>query len=169
MSDNPRKSKPKIERRRSDIHGHGVFATGEIADGEPIVEYRGRLLTHDEANRTYGGSTDTGHTFLFTLNEHYVIDANHDGNVARWINHSCEPNATAFRIPADDGDPRRDRVVIEALRAIRTGEEITYCYGIRLEERHSRRLKQIWACRCGSNECTGTMLKPKQEGRRRPG
>lgn len=160
-------SKPKIERRRSDIHGHGVFATAEIARGEPIVEYKGRLLTHEVANRIYGGSTDTGHTFLFTLNEHYVIDANHDGNVARWINHSCAPNATAFRIEAEDGDPARDKVVIEALRAIHPGEEITYNYGIRLEERHSRRLKQIWACRCGARDCTGTMLKPKREGRRR--
>lgn len=162
-----RKSKSKIERRRSDIHGHGVFAIAEIAPGEAIVEYRGRVLTHAEANATYGGTTDTGHTFLFTLNDEYVIDANRDGNVARWINHSCEPNATAFRIPAEDGDPRHDRVVIEAKRAIRNGEEITYCYGIRLEERHSRRLKEIWGCRCGSKNCTGTMLKPKDQGRRR--
>ena len=161
------KHKPKIERRRSDIHGHGVFATAGIARGEAIVEYKGRLLTHDEANRAYGGSTDTGHTFLFTLNEHYVIDANRDGNVARWINHSCAPNATAFRIEAGDGDPAKDKVVIEALRAIQPGDEITYDYGIRLEERHSRRLKQIWACRCGAKDCTGTMLKPKREGRRR--
>ena len=59
-------------------------------------------------------------------------------------------------------DPRRSRVFIEAIRAIKPGEELTYDYGIRLAERHTPRLKKIWACRCGAKTCTGTMLKPKR-------
>jgi len=151
----------KIKRRRSQIHGHGVFAQAPIARGEEIVEYKGRRLTHDDANRIYADSTDTGHTFLFTLNDDYVIDANQRGNVARWINHSCAPNAKAYRIETDAGDPRRERVVIEASRAIASGQEITYDYGIRLDQPHTRRLQKIWACRCGAPRCTGTMLKNK--------
>ena len=39
----------KIERRESDIHGSGVFAKKKIKKGEPIVQYKGKLITHEEA------------------------------------------------------------------------------------------------------------------------
>jgi SET domain-containing protein len=153
----------RIKQRRSPIHGNGVFATADIPAQTELIEYRGRLLTHKQADRLYDGTTETGHTFLFTLNDRYVIDANVDGNVARWINHSCEPNCRAVHEENPDGRPRADRVVIESLRAIRAGEELTYDYGITLAERLTPRLKQIWACRCGHSNCVGTMLKPKRK------
>jgi len=62
----------------------------------------------------------------------------------------------------EGGDKRRDKVVIETKRAIKAGEELTYDYGIKLEERHTARLKAIWACKCGAKNCTGTLLKPKR-------
>jgi SET domain-containing protein len=61
-----------------------------------------------------------------------------------------------------DGDRRRDKVVIEALRKIKPGEELTYDYGIVLEVPHTPRLKKLWRCLCGSPHCTGTLLKPKR-------
>jgi SET domain-containing protein len=145
----------------SPIHGRGVFAARRLPAQTELIEYRGRLLRHDEADRLHAGGADGGHTFLFTLNERYVIDGAQDGNDARWINHSCAPNCQAWLIEDDSGDPARDRVVIETLREIRAGEEITYDYGIRLAERHTARMKRIWACRCGADACTGTLLKPK--------
>jgi SET domain-containing protein len=62
----------------------------------------------------------------------------------------------------DDEDPARDAVFIESMRAIKAGEELTYNYGIVLDEPHTSRLKKLWACRCGSPKCTGTMLQPKR-------
>jgi SET domain-containing protein len=152
----------RFVRRQSPIHGSGVFAARDLPAGIELIEYRGRRLTHAQANRSYGGDTDSGHTFLFTLNERYLIDANIGGNDARWINHSCAPNCQAWVIEHESGDPSRDRVVIETKRRIRAGEELTYDYGIMLEERHTPKLKRIWACRCGSRNCTGTILKPKR-------
>lgn len=156
----------RIVRRRSPIHGNGVFAACDIPAGTTLIEYRGRLLTHNQADRAYGGEIESGHTFLFTLNERYLIDANVGGNDARWINHSCAPNCEALIVESDDGNPRRDRVIIDSVRAIRKGEELTYDYGITLEERHTPRLKKIWACRCGAPKCSGTMLKPKRQPKR---
>lgn len=151
----------RIVARRSPIHGNGVFAAVDLPTDTTVIEYKGRVLTHAQADRRYAGSADTGHTFLFTLNERYIVDANEDGNVARWINHSCAPNCRATIEEAPNGDLRRDRIFIETLRPILAGEELTYDYGITLDEPHSVRLKRIWACRCGSSQCTRTMLKPK--------
>lgn len=155
----------RFEVRRSPIHGSGVFAAIDIPAGVRVVEYRGKRISHAEADERYGGSADTGHTFLFTLNEHYIIDANVGGNAARWINHSCAPNCEASIVESRSRDPVRDRVVIESLRPIAAGEELTYDYGIVLEQRHTAKMKRIWACLCGSPECTGTMLKPKSKRR----
>ena len=151
----------KIATRKSAIHGNGVFAAAPIRKGERVIEYKGRRRTHEEVENDVGGDVDSGHTFLFTLNEDWVIDANFEGNDARWINHSCAPNCEAVMVE-DEADPKNSRVFIEAIRAIRPGEELTYDYGITLAERHTPRLKKIWACRCGSKDCTGTMLKPKR-------
>ena len=76
----------KIVARRSAIHGNGVFAVEPIRKGERIIEYKGRRRTHAEVDAGDTGDADSGHTFLFTLNDEYVIDANYEGGVARWIN-----------------------------------------------------------------------------------
>lgn len=156
----------KIVARRSAIHGTGVFATAPIAKGERIIEYKGRRRTHEDVDSGEEGSAESGHTFLFTLNDEYVIDGALDGGVARWINHGCSPNCEAVLEEHPGDDRRRDRVFIEAKKAIRPGEELTYNYGITLSEPHTARMKKIWACRCGSRKCTGTMLQPKRPPRK---
>ena len=152
----------KIQARKSSSHGNGVFALAPIKKGEQIIEYKGMRRTHDEVDADDSGDVESGHTFLFTLNEVYVIDANYKGNSARWMNHSCEPNCQALIHETDGDDPADDKVFIEAIRNIKPGEELTYNYGITLAERHTPRLKKIWECRCGSKKCTGTMLQPKR-------
>ena len=152
----------KIERRKSEIHGNGVFATEFIAKGERVVRYKGTLRSHEEVDGMYGDKDEDGHTFLFTLNDDYVIDANEDGNVARWINHSCAPNCEAVQEENAKGKAHKDKVFIEAIRDIQAGEELSYNYGIVLDEPHTAKLKKLWGCRCGAKGCTGTMLQPKK-------
>lgn len=161
------KSGGLFEVRRSSIHGSGVFALQAIAAEAELIDYCGKLISHAAADRRYAGSADSGHTFLFTLNEHYIIDANVDGNEARWINHSCAPNCRASVVESDSGRPQDERVVIESIRATAAGDELTYDYGIILDQRHTPRLKRLWACLCGAANCTGTMLKPKGPAQRR--
>ena len=125
-----------------------------------LVEHTGmvpRVLDVDPDTRTVVLERLPSHPF----DEDWVIDANFEGNDARWINHSCSPNCEAI-LDENEDDPKRSRVFIEAIRAIKPGEELTYDYGITLAERHTPRLKKIWACRCGSRNCTGTMLRPKR-------
>ena len=159
----------KIAKRRSGIHGNGVEAIAPIKKGEPIVEYKGKIITHAEADEQYYSDVGSGHTFLFTLNEDWIVDANVNGNIARWINTGCEPNAIAF-IHSEDKkkpDPKKDRVIIEALRKIETGEEIIYDYGFDFDVPFTPELLKAWECRCGSPKCTGSMLKnPGKEAKK---
>jgi len=154
--------KLKVEMRRSKIHGNGVFAIAPIRKGEKFMEYTGKLISHEESDRLYAGELETGHTFLFILNKEWVIDANQDANDAKWVNTSCEPNAIAFVHDHKGKDRTKDRVLIEALRAIKPGEEITYDYGIELDAPPTKAELAAWTCRCGSPKCKGTMLKWKK-------
>lgn len=147
----------KISVRKSSIHGRGVFALRDIPRGAHIMDYRGTLRTHAEADACH--ETADGHTFLFTLNPQYVIDGGAGGNSARWINHSCAPNCKSYWVECESGDPRRDRVVIEARRDIRAGEELSYDYAIEPGEPITAALAALWRCACGARRCRGTLLK----------
>jgi hypothetical protein len=138
--------------RNSAIHGRGVFAATTIAKGTRIIEYRGQRTTWDIAcERPDSDPDNPAHTFIFELSDDRVIDAGVRGNAARWINHSCAPNCRSYE--DDDG-----RVFIEARRAIAPGEELTYDYRLSLEGRITRKIREEYACRCGSKRCRGTLL-----------
>jgi uncharacterized protein len=93
--------------------GLGMFATSTFKKGDFIAEYWGRKLTDDQADRTNS-------KYLFELNSRWTVDGGTRANKARYINHSCKPNA--------DPDVGR-RIIIRAKKTIHPGEEITYNYG----------------------------------------
>lgn len=112
-------AKPHVAVRNSPIHGRGVFAVNAIAKGARIIEYTGERMSHAKADRLYGDLHDgSSHTMLFAATDKVVIDATKRGGPARWINHSCAPNCEANE---EDG-----RVFIDAIRAIRLGQELSY-------------------------------------------
>ncbi|MBV7536619.1 SET domain-containing protein-lysine N-methyltransferase [Duganella sp. sic0402] len=153
---------PAYRVERSSVHGNGVFAQRDIAPGEPVVEYAGREITWDEAQvraEIQGGPHN--HTFFFSLSNGNVIDGGDHGNEARYINHSCEPNCEA--IEEEDG-----RIFIYALHDIKQDEELSYSYPLIYEGRHTPAIKRAFACRCGAEKCTGTMLAPKPRKRSKP-
>ena len=145
----------RIQVRLSGVHGKGVFALAPLARGEVIIEYKGEVITWQEALRRHPHDPkDPDHTFYFHVDDKHVIDAKVGGNAARWINHACQPNCEADEV---DG-----RVFIKALRAVRPGEELFYDYGLILDDRHTAKVKKQFACRCGARKCRGTMLAPKR-------
>lgn len=124
----------RIGRSRT---GLGLFATKPIKKGDRIIEYFGPLLDsqndkHDEIENKY----------LFELNGRWTIDGSTRRNVARYINHSCRPNAES------DVQPRNRKVFIVAIKNIQPGEEINYDYG---KEYFNEYLKPI-GCKCGHCE-----------------
>ncbi len=146
----------KIQARKSSIHGRGVFALEDIAEGETLIEYVGEIISWKEALRRHPHDPkDPNHTFYFSLDDGRVIDALYGGNSSRWINHACKPNCEA--------DEVEGRVFIKALRDIRAGEELNYDYGLIIDEPYTKKLKAEYPCWCGAKKCRGTLLAPKRK------
>jgi SET domain-containing protein len=116
-----RRQFPHVQRRRSSVHGHGVFAGETINKNTRIIDYAGELVRNgpelDDREEKYLAQ---GCIWVFRVNRAWSRDANVDGNVARFINHSCTPNCY-FQVV--------DKTIwIRAARNIRPGEELTYDY-----------------------------------------
>lgn len=109
-------SYPAFRISRS-VTGLGLFAVKTIKRGAYIARYRGPRLPNDEADRREA----RGARYMFELNSKYTIDGSPRWNVARYINHSCKPNAKPVG--------RNGGIVIVAGRRIEPEEEITYDYG----------------------------------------
>ncbi|MDY7225643.1 SET domain-containing protein [Hyalangium rubrum] len=150
---------PPFELRRSTIQGTGAFATRRIRKGTRIIEYTGERITQDEADKRYDDeSMKRHHTFLFTLDENTVVDAAVNGNEARFINHSCDPNCQAFI--------EGKRIYIYSLRTIEAGEELSYDYAYERAEGMDEESEKLYVCRCGAKTCRGTILAPPKPPKR---
>ncbi len=144
--------------RKSEIQGLGAFATRKIRRGQRIVEYTGEHIDNDEADRRYDDEKmKRHHTFLFIVDDKEIIDAAVGGNDARFINHSCDPNAEAV--------VEGKQIFIYALRTIRPGEEILYDYQYERTNEHTDDDEQFYKCRCGADNCRGSILAPPKKQR----
>jgi len=144
---------PRIVVRKSGIHGRGVYARRRIREDETVCEYKGEIIGEAEVARRYPENMEgLNHTFIFGIEDEHNIDGGAKGNIARWINHSCDPNCDTF-----DKDKR---MFIRAARDIRPGEELSYDYCIEAGERITKEVKSRWPCWCGALNCRGTVLVP---------
>ena len=145
-----------IEVRDSPVHGRGVFAAQHISKGTRIIEYLGDRVSHKAADDRYEDHDENdNHTFLFIVDKNTVIDAGVGGNDARFINHQCEGNCESVI--------ENRRVFIDATRDIEPGQELGYDYEIGREKDDPPNVDEIYACRCGSPKCRGTMLWPAKK------
>jgi hypothetical protein len=147
----PIPTSPLVDVRHSDVHGRGVFAVAPIAKGTRIFEYLGDRVSHAAADARYEDHDENdNHTFLFIVDRNTVIDAAVNGSDARFINHHCDGNCTSVI--------EHRRVFIDSLRAIAPGEELGYDYEIGRDKDDPPNVDEIYACRCGSPKCRGSML-----------
>jgi len=118
------------------------------------MEYVGEVITWEQAQARHPHNPlDPNHTFYFHIDELRVIDGLIGGNSSRWINHSCDGNCEASE--------ENGRIFIRARRAIAAGDELTYDYGLIIDERYTKKLKAQYPCWCGAALCRGTLLAPK--------
>jgi uncharacterized protein len=111
---------PAIERRRSSVHGWGVFALERIPKNRRITYYSGELVPSHESHEREAAYLEDGCIWCFELSKRWAVDATRGGNVSRFINHACKPNCYSQII---DGI-----IWIRAARTIEAGDELTYHY-----------------------------------------
>ncbi|ELU11678.1 hypothetical protein CAPTEDRAFT_179499 [Capitella teleta] len=116
---------------RSLIHGRGLFSIRDFDVGEMIIEYAGMVIRSSltDSREKYYETKGIG-CYMFRIDDHFVIDATVNGNAARFINHSCDPNCFSRVIDVSGVK----HIIIFALKAVKAGEELTYDYKFPYED-----------------------------------
>src|SRR4030095_8762536 len=83
---------PNIERKKSKLHGYGVFALETINKHKRIIDYAGELISNKQSEPREDRDLAKGCIWVFRVNRNGSRDAAVGGNMARFINHSCRPN-----------------------------------------------------------------------------
>jgi uncharacterized protein len=147
------------------VTGLGLFATRAIKKREKIAEYKGPRVDGKEAVRL----ENRGNRYLYEINPRVTINGSPRNNIARYANHSCNPNAETYTYGG--------RVFIRALRIIKPDEEITYDYGkdylkyvigrsyCRCSRCRRRRARKQREARALQRRRAARLSRPRQRGR----
>lgn len=140
--------RPHLVVFQTDKRGWGLKTNVFINHGSFICEYAGEVIGREEAKRRAAGDSIN---YIFVLKEYFsgcvtetIVDPTCIGNIGRYINHSCEPNATVIPVRVDSPIPR---LAIFAITNIGGGEEITYDYS------NGGAGVGTTLCLCKSNKC----------------
>jgi SET domain-containing protein len=130
---------PKIHRKKSRLHGFGVFANEPVNKNKRIIDYAGELISNRESEIREDRYLKKGCIWVFRVNRNWSRDAAVGGNIARFINHSCKPNCWI------EVDAKTRTIWVRAAKPIARGEELTYDYNTEGDK--------VIPCRCRPN-CT---------------
>ena len=128
---------PEIQRKKSKLHGFGVFAKEPINKNKRIVDYAGELISNKVSEKREDRYLKKGCIWVFRVNRNWSRDAAVGGNVARFINHSCTPNCWI------EVDAKTKTIWIRAAKAIAPGQELVYDYNTEGDK--------VIPCRCRPN------------------
>ncbi|KAK0398211.1 hypothetical protein QR680_002478 [Steinernema hermaphroditum] len=141
--------------------GYGILADETIKEGTFVCEYAGELISKEEVEKRHSAlSEDVLHNYTFTVVEHFgtpktsFIDARFRGNIARFVNHSCNPNLKPCIVRINSEAPH---IALFTSRQIEKGEEVCYDYGLSGEQDQvgSGEFRRAKRCYCGEAECRG--------------
>ena len=139
-------------KKKSHVHGSGLFAVQNIKKGSKIIEYIGDKVTKKEGDKRadkqikqYKKNKNNGMVYVFELNKLYDIDGSVSHNHAKLINHSCNPNCEVEII--------NNEIWISAIKNIKKYTELSYNYGYSYDTDYVDHI-----CKCGSSNCVGYIL-----------
>ncbi|XP_028851480.1 histone-lysine N-methyltransferase EHMT1a isoform X2 [Denticeps clupeoides] len=146
----------RLQIFRTERMGWGVRALQDIPEGTFVCEFVGEIISDGEAN------TRQNDAFLFNLDNKvgdvYCIDAQFYGNLARFMNHLCEPNLFPVRVYTKHQDLRFPRIALFSSKPIKVGEELGFDYGDHFWKIKSKYL----TCQCRSPKCRYPALTAQQ-------
>lgn len=136
---------------RTEFAGWSVRAATFIPEGTFVMTYIGEVIEKQEEGRrgddaAYMYSVNTVDNSIFT------VDSLHQGNEARFVNHSCDPNLLTRRVLIDRYE-NYETLAFFAIKDIKVGDELTIDYYADLGQDDV--LVEGLPCRCGSKKCRG--------------
>ena len=138
--------------KKSNIDKRGLYASKDIKAGKKIIEYVGKLVTKKEAERNPKFDNDKD-IYLFNINSKYDLDGDYSWNVARLINHSCNPNCEV--------EGKGIKLLIISIKDIKKGEELSYDYGFS----YCKDNLNNFICKCGAKNCCGYIVRENSRWR----
>ena len=130
---------------KSKISNQGLVATKDIKKDIRVIEYKGRLISKKETE-TNEKFDNEKFIYLFNINKKYDLDGDYKYNIARLINHSCEPNCEVTG--------KGTKLWISSIKDIKKGIELTYDYGFSFDENY-----KDYVCKCRSLKCCGYIVR----------
>ena len=134
------------------LKGRGLMVQEPVKKGEFIIEYVGVAVKRQYLDGLFARYKHERMLYIMALDGDIYLDARHRGGIARYINHSCEPNCVVHRWRVRG----IIRACVFALRDIREGEELSFDY-----QWDRKRGRAVTKCYCGSEKCRGTLEIPK--------
>ncbi len=131
--------------KKSKIDKNGLYANRDIKSGTKIIEYKGKIISVKQSE-TDPKFDNNKAIYLFNLNKRFDLDGNYNFNIARLINHSCNPNCEVFG--------KGLKVWVYAMKNIKKGEELSYDYGFSFDENFRQ-----FPCNCKSKNCVGYIVR----------
>ncbi len=131
--------------KKSKIDKKGLYASQNIEKGTKIIEYKGKIISvkKSEVDPKFDNRKAI---YLFNINNRYDLDGDFKFNIARLINHSCNPNCEVF------GEGLK--IWVYAMKDIKKGEELSYDYGFSFDENFRE-----FPCNCQSKNCVGFIVR----------
>tara|TARA_B100000886_G_scaffold259078_1_gene183973 strand:+ start:1730 stop:2200 length:471 start_codon:yes stop_codon:yes gene_type:complete len=137
--------------KKSKIDNRGLYAATNIKKNTKIIEYKGKIITVKETETNPKFDNDKA-IYLFNLNKKYDLDGDFKYNIARLINHSCDPNCEVDGVGL--------KLWIYAVKDIKKNEELTYDYGFSFDKDY-----KDFPCRCGAKKCVGFIVNSQSRWR----
>ena len=147
---------------KTEKKGAGLLTLNHIPKGSYVIEYVGEILNTTERCRRLTALNDQEPCYVLIFKEHTqsrilvtTVDATRKGNLARFINHSCQPNLSVVPVRSNSVIPR---LCLFACRDISPGDELTFSYfgktgsEAALSSGVSCGPKRCW---CGADGCIG--------------
>ena len=131
--------------KKSKIDKNGLYASCNIKKGTKIIEYKGKIISV-KRSETDPKFDNKKAIYLFNINKRFDLDGDFKFNIARLINHSCDPNCEVF------GEGLK--VWVYAMKDIRKGDELSYDYGFSYDENFKQ-----FPCNCRSENCVGYIVR----------
>ncbi|KAI9138418.1 hypothetical protein BKA69DRAFT_774415 [Paraphysoderma sedebokerense] len=140
---------------KTEKKGFGLVTLVDLPPNTFVYEYIGEVITLNNFLKRTRLYSQEGHKhfYFMSLKKDEIIDATKRGCVARFINHSCNPNCATQKWIVGN----RLRIGLFTLKYVPAGTELTFDYKF---ERYGA---EAQTCYCGEPNCKGTIGTSKKD------